>query len=113
MAKPIVDIFIPCFIDQLYPETGLNMVKVLERVGCEVRYNPNQTCCGQPAYNAGFFDESCQVAHKFLDDFTAEDSDYIVCFLYSCVGIIRNAYIDMFKTSYMLIIYINMKYKVF
>ena len=37
----------------------MNMVKVLEAVGCEVNYNPNQTCCGQPAYNAGYQPESC------------------------------------------------------
>ena len=48
-----VDIFIPCFIDQLSPDTGFNMVKVLEHVGCKVHYNPGQTCCGQPAFNAG------------------------------------------------------------
>ena len=49
----VVDIFIPCFIDQLYPETGYNMVKVLEKAGVDVRYNKNQTCCGQIAYKIG------------------------------------------------------------
>ena len=53
-----VQIFIPCFVDQLYPQTAFNMVKVLEKAGCEVQYNPNQTCCGQPAFNAGFLDEA-------------------------------------------------------
>ncbi len=43
----IVDLFIPCFVDQFYPETALNMIKVLERVGCGVNYNHEQTCCGQ------------------------------------------------------------------
>lgn len=49
-----VQIFIPCFIDQLYPSVAFNMIKVLEKAGCSVKYNPNQTCCGQPAFNAGF-----------------------------------------------------------
>ena len=40
----IVDIFIPCFVDQLAPQIGFNMVKVLEKIGCTVNYNPNQTC---------------------------------------------------------------------
>ena len=71
MTKTKVNIFIPCFIDQLFPQTGFNMVKVLEEVGCEVHYNPNQTCCGQPAYNAGYFDEAREVAHKFLNDFSS------------------------------------------
>ena len=72
-------------MDQFFPETGMNMVKVLERVGCEVRYNANQTCCGQPAYNAGFNDASLEVANKFLDDFISEESDYIVAPSASCV----------------------------
>jgi L-lactate dehydrogenase complex protein LldE len=53
-----VSIFIPCFVDQLYPQTAFNMVKVLEKAGCKVSYNTNQTCCGQPAFNAGFWEES-------------------------------------------------------
>ena len=56
-----VQIFIPCFIDQLYPTIGFNMVKVLEKAGCEVIYNAQQTCCGQPAFNAGFWGESKEV----------------------------------------------------
>ena len=47
-----VELFIPCFIDQLYPQTAFNTIKVLEKAGCKVIYNPEQTCCGQPAYNA-------------------------------------------------------------
>jgi L-lactate dehydrogenase complex protein LldE len=60
----IVDIFIPCFIDQLHPHVGLNMVKILEKLGCGVNYNPEQTCCGQPAFNAGYWDEARQVGVK-------------------------------------------------
>ena len=43
-----VQIFVPCFIDQLYPEVAFNMVKVLKKAGCTVHYNTAQTCCGQP-----------------------------------------------------------------
>lgn len=60
-----VQIFIPCFMDQLYPNTAFNMVKVLERFGCNVTYNANQTCCGQPAYNAGFRNEAMRYALSF------------------------------------------------
>jgi L-lactate dehydrogenase complex protein LldE len=95
---PVVDIFIPCFVDQLFPQTAMNMVKVLEAVGCEVHYNTNQTCCGQPAYNAGYKLESCQVAEKFLDDFPAgEQNRYIVSPSGSCVGMVRNAYAELFE----------------
>ena len=49
-----VDLFVPCFVDQVYPETAMNMVKILEKLGVEVNFNPNQTCCGQMAFNSGF-----------------------------------------------------------
>ncbi|GAB2479804.1 Fe-S oxidoreductase [Hymenobacter qilianensis] len=97
---PIVDLFIPCFVDQLFPQTAMNMVKVLEAVGCEVHYNANQTCCGQPAYNAGYKSESCEVATKFLDDFPAGGQNrYIVSPSASCVGMVRNAYAELFEGS--------------
>jgi len=111
--KTIVDIFIPCFVDQMFPETGMNMVKVLERVGCEVNYNPNQTCCGQPAFNAGFFSEAREVATKFLDDFSNETSHYIVAPSASCVGMVRNAYQDIFVKSSNLVKYRAMQKKVY
>jgi L-lactate dehydrogenase complex protein LldE len=92
-----VQIFIPCFVDQLYPGTGFNMVKVLEKAGCTVTYNPAQTCCGQPAFNAGFWNEAKSVCTKFLKDFSG--SDYIVSPSASCVGFIRNYYTKLFDNS--------------
>jgi L-lactate dehydrogenase complex protein LldE len=97
-----VDIFIPCFVDQLYPATALNMVKVLERLGVQVNYNPNQTCCGQPAYNAGYQPQARTVAGKFLRDFAASATDaarYIVSPSASCVGMVRNSYTDLFADT--------------
>ena len=92
-----VQIFIPCFIDQLYPSTAFNMVKVLEKAGCKVSYNKNQTCCGQPAFNAGFWDESKAVCSKFMKDF--EGTDYIVAPSASCVGFVRNYFPKLFDNS--------------
>lgn len=92
-----VHIFIPCFIDQLYPNTAFNMVKVLEEAACEVVYNPNQTCCGQPAFNAGYWNESTKVAAKFLNDF--EEAEYIVTPSASCCGFVRNYYAKLFENS--------------
>lgn len=92
-----VQLFIPCFVDQLYPSTAFNMVKVLEKAGCTVSYNTNQTCCGQPAFNAGFREESKQVCAKFVKDF--EGSDYIVAPSASCVGFVRNYYTKIFDNS--------------
>ena len=92
-----VQLFIPCFIDQLYPQVAFNMVKVLEKVGCTVKYNPNQTCCGQPAFNAGFWSESKSVCDKFLDDFNG--TDYIVAPSASCTGFVRNYYGKLYENS--------------
>lgn len=92
-----VQLFIPCFVDQLYPQTAFNMIKVLEKAGCTVEYNTEQTCCGQPAFNAGFRDEAKEVCSKFIKDFRG--ADYIVAPSASCVGFIRNYYLKMFDNS--------------
>lgn len=94
-----VQIFIPCFIDQLYPQTAFNMVKLLEKAGCTVEYNTEQTCCGQPAFNAGFRGEAKEVCSKFIKDFRG--ADYIVAPSASCVGFVRNYYSEMFGDSSM------------
>lgn len=93
----IVDIFIPCFIDQLYPTVGLNMVKVLEKLGCGVNYNPEQTCCGQPAFNAGYWDEARSVGEKFIKEF--QNDRYIISPSASCTGYVKNYYPEMFNNS--------------
>jgi len=92
-----VQIFIPCFVDQLYPRTAFNMVKVLEKACCDVEYNTNQTCCGQPAFNAGFWNEAKSVAGKFIEDF--DNVDYIVAPSASCVGFVKNYYGELFQNS--------------
>ncbi|MEP7252726.1 MAG: (Fe-S)-binding protein [Ginsengibacter sp.] len=92
-----VQLFVPCFIDQLYPDTAFSMVKVLEKACCDISYNTNQTCCGQPAFNAGFWNEAKDVALKFIKDF--EGADYIVAPSASCVGFVRNYYHQLFENS--------------
>lgn len=92
-----VQLFIPCFVDQLYPDTAFNMIRVLEKAGCEVSYNPNQTCCGQPAFNAGFWDDARAVCSKFLRDFNSEFP--IIAPSASCVGFVRNYYGKLFDNS--------------
>jgi L-lactate dehydrogenase complex protein LldE len=92
-----VDIFIPCFMDQLYPDTAFNMVKVLEKLGCEVDYNQDQTCCGQPAFNSGYWDQARGVGQKFITDFS--DKRYIVSPSASCSGFVKNYYGKLFENS--------------
>ena len=92
-----VDIFIPCFIDQMFPETGFNMIKLLEHAGCTVHYNPEQTCCGQPAFNGGHTDETKHLARKFLHDFSG--NRVVVSPGGSCTGFIKNYYSSLFDTN--------------
>ena len=61
------NLFITCLVDHLYPEIAEAVLIVLEREGIEVQVPPDQTCCGQPAFNGGFRDEARQMARHFLD----------------------------------------------
>ena len=92
-----VHVFIPCFIDQLYPTAGFNTINVLERAGCNVIYNPDQTCCGQPAFNAGYWGEAREVCSKFLKDF--ESAEYVVIPSASCTGFVNNYYSKIYGNT--------------
>ncbi len=92
-----VQIFIPCFVDQLYPETAFNMIKILEKFGCNIQYNTQQTCCGQPAFNAGFWEDAKPVCSKFISEF--KNAQYVVAPSASCIGFVRNYYPKLFENS--------------
>ncbi len=92
-----IDIFIPCLIDQLYPQTAFNMVKILEKLGHQVEYNVNQTCCGQTAFNAGFWDEAKTMGEKFIKDFP--NNRPVVGPTATCVGMVRNYYSELFHNT--------------
>lgn len=92
-----VHVFIPCFVDQLYPTAGFNTIKVLEKAGCNVIYNPDQTCCGQPAFNAGYWGESREVCNKFINDFSG--AEHIVVPSASCTGFIKNYYSKIYDNA--------------
>ncbi|HTO14839.1 MAG TPA: (Fe-S)-binding protein [Edaphocola sp.] len=93
-----VSVFIPCYIDQLFPKTGISMVKVLEAVGCEVDYPKGQTCCGQPACNSGFQNEARAIAKKFVKDFSETDH-YIVGPTGSCIGYVKNEFDNLLRDA--------------
>jgi L-lactate dehydrogenase complex protein LldE len=92
-----LNLFVPCFMDQLYPETAFNTIKVLEHFGCEILYNPQQTCCGQPAFNSGYWDEARAVAQHFCTHFDAQYP--VIMPSASCTGMVNNYYPELFKNT--------------
>lgn len=93
-----VALFIPCYVDQIYPEVGVSVVRVLRRLGVEVIYPEGQTCCGQPAFNSGFMDEARGVGRHFLDVFE-KAFDYVVCPSGSCATMVSHYYPFIFRGS--------------
>ncbi len=92
-----IELFIPCFIDQLYPDTGFNLVKVLEKLDIKVFYNSKQTCCGQMAFNSGHWDEARELGEKFINDF--DTGRIIVGPSASCTSMVKNQYTKLFHNS--------------
>ena len=85
-----ISLFITCYNDVLFPETGIAVVKVLERLGHTVTFRPQQTCCGQMHYNTGYQRETIPLVRKFVDLF--EQDEVIVSPSASCVAMIRDHY---------------------
>src|SRR6266478_9227350 len=83
-----IGLFIPCYVDQFYPQVAMATMELLERLRCEVIFPLQQTCCGQPMANSGFshLDKGCN--RNFVKNF--RDADYIVCPSGSCVLHIKN-----------------------
>ena len=95
-AKPDrVSLFVTCLVDQFYPEVGESVVNVLERLGVEVDVPPDQTCCGQPAYNSGYWDDARVVAARFLDVFDSDGP--IVVPSGSCGAMVKHHYAALFR----------------
>jgi L-lactate dehydrogenase complex protein LldE len=85
-----VSLFITCFNDTLFPETGRAMVRLLERLGHEVDFPLAQTCCGQMHFNTGYQRETIPLARHFVDVFQA--AEVVVSPSASCVGMVREYY---------------------
>src|SRR5262249_53385134 len=88
-----VGLFIPCYVDQLYPEVGLATVRVLERHGVQAEYPRAQTCCGQPVANSGCAADAVPLAEKFLRIFGR--FEHVVAPSGSCVAMVRNHYREL------------------
>lgn len=87
---PHVGLFVPCYVDQLYPHVAVATLQVLERFGCTVEFPEAQTCCGQPMANTGCVDDAVPLARKFVSLF--KQFEYIVCPSGSCTAMVRQHY---------------------
>ncbi len=85
-----IGLFIPCYVDAVYPEVGMATYKLLKHLGLDVTYPQGQTCCGQPMANGGFEKQAVPLAQKFEEKF--QGFDYIVAPSVSCTAFIRLNY---------------------
>lgn len=88
-------LFVTCIADTLYPQTGQSVVRLLDHLGVKVEFPTGQTCCGQPAFNSGYWSEARKVARQFLKAF--RDTEVIVAPSGSCVAMIRHEYPKLFE----------------
>jgi len=93
-AKPRVGLFVTCLVDLFRPSIGFAAVHLLEQAGCEIVV-PEQTCCGQPAFNSGDRRDAQRLAQQVIETF--ELCDYIVAPSGSCGGMMARHYPELFK----------------
>src|SRR3990172_1263861 len=89
-----VTLFIPCFVDLFYPQVGVSMVRILERLGLKVVCPNSPACCGQPAFNTGYWDESREIAMKVIESF--KDAEVVVIASGSCGAMLKVFYPELF-----------------
>jgi L-lactate dehydrogenase complex protein LldE len=92
-----IGLFIPCYIDQFYPQVGIATLELLQKLGLHVIYPVKQTCCGQPLANSGSEHEGTTVCHNFVRNF--HEFDYIVSPSGSCVYHVREHYNTIEQTA--------------
>lgn len=90
-----VQLFIPCFVNQFYPQVGINMLKLFKKANVEVLYNPEQSCCGQLAFNSGQWNDARKMGTKFIHDFSIDTP--VVAPSASCTGYLKNYFKKLFE----------------
>lgn len=96
MNNKNIDLFVTCLSDTFYPECAKATASILKRLGFTISCPSKQTCCGQPMYNAGYFDQTKEVARYFLNIFGDSDN-LIIAPSSSCAAMIKLHYIKLFK----------------
>jgi L-lactate dehydrogenase complex protein LldE len=93
----IITLFIPCFVDALFPRAGISMVEILERLGHSVVCPEEIACCGQPPLNSGYWDEARPVAAKVLEQL--KDAEAVVIGSGSCGAMVKKFYPELFANT--------------
>ncbi|MGB9604027.1 MAG: (Fe-S)-binding protein [Verrucomicrobiia bacterium] len=94
-----VTLFIPCYIDLFYPQVGISIVKIFERLGIEVDAPESPACCGQPAFNTGYWEESKEAAIKVMEQ--VKEAEVVVIPSGSCGAMMKVFYPELFEgTAY-------------
>lgn len=94
-SRPRVALFVTCLVDLVRPQVGFAAIKLLRDAGCDVEIPPQQTCCGQPAWNAGADAHVSSIARAVIEAF--EPFDYVVVPSGSCAGMIKRHYPEVFE----------------
>jgi len=89
-----VDLHISCIIDQFYPQIGINLAELLTKADVKVHYNDQQTCCGQMAFNEGFWDEAKRLGEKLISEFN--NNRMVVSASPSCLGYVKTQFDELF-----------------
>ena len=92
-----ITLFIPCFVDSLYPRVGISMVQILERLGHRVECPEEIACCGQPAFNSGYWNEARDVASPVLD--RLKNAEVVVIASGSCGAMLKVFYPQLFEKT--------------
>jgi L-lactate dehydrogenase complex protein LldE len=92
-----VTLFIPCFVDALFPRAGISMVEILERLGHKVVCPEKIVCCGQPPFNSGYWDEARTIAMPVLEQL--RDAEAVVIGSGSCGAMVKNFYPELFAKT--------------
>jgi L-lactate dehydrogenase complex protein LldE len=90
-----IQLLIPCFVDQLFPSVGISVVRIFEKLGHTVDFKESILCCGQPAFNAGFWEESREIAGRVLEALSGENP--VVVPSGSCAAMVKNFYPELFR----------------
>ena len=92
-----ITLFIPCFVDMCFPHVAISIVEILERLGHNVDYPEELTCCGQPAFNSGYWDEARPIAARVLK--RLKTAEAVVIASGSCGAMIKKFYPELFART--------------